>query len=85
MCAFFLCFYFWLHWVFAAAHGLPLVVAGGGYSPIAVHRLLLVMDSCSTARRLEHLGSVVVAHRLICPTAYGIFLDQGLNPCPLHW
>ena len=29
--------------------------------------------------------SVVVAYRLGCPTACGIFLDQGLNPCPLHW
>ena len=24
-------------------------------------------------------------HRLSCPTACGLFLDQGLNPCPLHW
>ena len=24
-------------------------------------------------------------HRLSCPAAYGIFLDQGLNSCPLHW
>ena len=22
---------------------------------------------------------------LSCPTACGIFPDQGLNPCPLHW
>ena len=22
---------------------------------------------------------------LSCPEASGIFLDQGLNPCPLHW
>ena len=29
--------------------------------------------------------SVVVAHRLSCPTAHGIFLDQGWNPCPLNW
>ena len=25
------------------------------------------------------------AHGLICSTACGIFLDQGSNPCPLHW
>ena len=31
------------------------------------------------------LGSVVVAHGLSCPSACGIFPDQGLNPCPLHW
>ena len=30
-------------------------------------------------------GSVVVAHRPSCSAACGIFPDQGLNPCPLHW
>ena len=30
-------------------------------------------------------GSVVVAHGLSCFAACGIFLDQGSNPCPLHW
>ena len=30
-------------------------------------------------------GSVVVAHGLSCSTACGIFPDQGLNRCPLHW
>ena len=34
---------------------------------------------------LQHLGSVVVAHGLSCSTACGIFLGQGLNPCPQHW
>ena len=29
--------------------------------------------------------SVVVAHELSCSAACGIFLDQGSNPCPLHW
>ena len=28
----FIYFYFWLHWVFVAAHGLSLVLASGGYS-----------------------------------------------------
>ena len=31
------------------------------------------------------MGSVVVAHELSCSAACGIFPDQGLNPCPLHW
>ena len=31
------------------------------------------------------LGSVVMAHRLSCSEARGIFLDWGSNPCPLHW
>ena len=30
-------------------------------------------------------GSVVVVHGLSCSVACGIFLDQGSNPCPLHW
>ena len=30
-------------------------------------------------------ASVVVAQRLSCPEACGIFLDQGSSPCPLHW
>ena len=29
--------------------------------------------------------SLVVAHGLDCPSACGIFLDQGWNPCPLPW
>ena len=28
---------------------------------------------------------LVVLHGFSCPTACGIFLDQGLNLCPLHW
>ena len=31
------------------------------------------------------MDSVVVAHRLSCSAAGGIFLDQGSNPCLLHW
>ena len=31
------------------------------------------------------MGSVAVAHRLSCSAAYGIFPEQGWNPCPLHW
>ena len=30
-------------------------------------------------------ASVVAAHGLSCSVACRIFLDQGLNPCPLHW
>ena len=30
-------------------------------------------------------ASVVVAHRLSCSAACGIFLDQSSNLCPLHW
>ena len=30
-------------------------------------------------------GFSSVVHGLSCPTACGIFPDQGSNPCPLHW
>ena len=30
-------------------------------------------------------SSVAVAHGPSCSVACGIFPDQGLNPCPLHW
>ena len=36
-------------------------------------------------RRLQSARSVVVAHRLSCSAACGVFPDQGLNLCPLHW
>ena len=32
-----------------------------------------------------HTGSMVVVHRLSCPTTCGNFLDQGSNPCLLDW
>jgi len=31
------------------------------------------------------LALAVVAQGLSCPTASGIFPDQGSKPCPLHW
>ena len=30
-------------------------------------------------------GSAVMVRELSCSMACGIFLDQGLNPCLLHW
>ena len=30
-------------------------------------------------------ASVAAAHKLSCSMTCGIFLDQGLNPCLLHW
>ena len=43
--------YFWLHWVFVAAHRLSVVVASRGFS-------------CCGARALGAQASVVVARRL---------------------
>ena len=50
---------------------LLLVVTNGGYSPVAVGRLLIVVASR-------------VVFGLSCP-AGGIFPDQGWNLCPLYW
>ena len=41
------------------------------------------MGSAVVASGLWGTVSVVVGHRLNHPTASGIFLDQGLNPCPV--
>ena len=78
--------YFWLHWVFIAAQWLSLVASSGGYSLVVLCRLLTVVASLVAKHRLQGMqASVVVAHGLSCPTASGIFLDQGSNLCPLHW
>ena len=65
--------YFCLCWVFVAVPGLSLVVARKGYSLVVILGLLIV------------LGSVFAACGLSCPMACRRFLDQGLNPCLLHW
>ena len=81
----FIFIYLWLRWVFVAACGLSLVAVSGGYSSLwCVHfslRWLLLLWSMGSRRA----GSVAAAHGLSCSAACGIFLDQGSNPCPLHW
>ena len=61
-----------MHRVFVAACGLSLVMASGGYI-FTAEASLVVADF------------LVVVHRLSCSVACGIFLEQGLNLCPLHW
>ena len=68
--------YFWLPWVFVAAHGLPLVVVSGGYCLLQCPGFLLWW-----LLLLQSTGSRACG--LSCSLACGIFLDQGLNPCPL--
>ena len=64
--------------------GLSLVAESRGYSLFAVFRLPIAVASLVAKHELYGAWvSVVVAHTLSCPTARGIFLDQGLNPCPL--
>ena len=89
--------YFWQHWVFVAVQGLFLVEASGSHSLVALHRLLmwwflLLQSTGSRARGVSSCGSWILehssilgAHRLSCSTACGIFLEQGSNPCSLHW
>jgi len=43
------------------------------------------VGSAVVAPRLQSTGSIAVVHGLSCSEASWIFLDQGLNPCPLHW
>ena len=75
----YVCMYlFWLHWSFAAARGLSLVVTSGGCSSCDVWASHCRGSSCCTAWAPGCTGFSG------CP-ACGIFLDQGSNLCPLHW
>ena len=93
----FIYLFIWLLGVFLATHGLSLVVASGGYSWLRYMDFSQQWLSCFWAQTLgpkasvfaphglESSGSVAVTHGLSCSTAWGIFLDQGSNPCLLHW
>ena len=69
--------YFWLYWVIVAVLRLSLVVFGG---------LLLAGAPLVAGYKfsVQGPGSVIVVSRLSCPMAYGLFQDQGSNPCPLY-
>ena len=56
-----------------------------GYSCCSARASLYGGFSCCGAQALAHSASVVVAYGLSCSAACGIFLDQGLNLCLLHW
>ena len=80
---------FWLHWDFVVAHGLSLVAESRSYSLAVVHGLFIVLPPLVVKCGLWDLwaprtGPGVVVHKLSCPAVYGIFLDHGLNHCPLH-
>ena len=77
--------YFWLCWVFVSVWGLSLVAASGGHSLSRCAGLSLSPPLLLWSTGSRRAGSVVVAHRPSCSAACGIFPDQGLNPCPLHW
>ena len=71
----------WLRGVSAAVCRLPLARRVRA-TLLPAHGLLGVAASPVAERRL--LGRVVVPG-LSSASACGIFLDQGLNPCPLQW
>ena len=43
------------------------------------------MGLVAVASRLQSTGLIVVAHRLSGSVVCGIFQDQGLDWCLLHW
>ena len=57
-------FYFWLHWVFVAARGLPLVAVSGGYSLLQCAGFSLWWLLLLGAWALGAWASVVVARVL---------------------
>ena len=74
--------------LFIVVHGLLIAVASLVVEhSFQAHRLLQLrhVGSVVVARRLQSAGSVVLVNGLSCCKACGIFPDQGLNPCPLHW
>ena len=78
--------YFWLcGWVFVSVRGLSPVAVSGGLSSSRCAGLSLSWPLPLRSTSSRRASSVVVAHRLSCSAACGIFPDQGLNPCPLHW
>ena len=67
-------------------HGLSFVAETQGSSLLLELRLLNAVASLVLECGLEGVwASVAVVHGLGCSTARGILLDQGSNPCPLHW
>ena len=77
--------YLWLCWVFVSVRGLSLVAASGGHSSSWCTGLSLSRPLLLRITGTRRAGSVIVAHGPSCSVARGIFPDQGLNPCPLHW
>ena len=60
-------------------------MASGGHSSSRCAGLSLFRPLLLRSTGSRRTGSVIVAHRPSRSAAYGIFPDQGPNPCPLHW
>ena len=68
-----------------SVQGLSLVAASGGHSSLRCAGLSLSRPLPLRSTGSRRAGSVIVAHGPSCSAACGIFPDQGLNPCALHW
>ena len=77
--------YLWQCWVFVSVRGLSPAAANGGHSSSRCVDLSLSLPLLLRSTGSRRAGSAVVAHGPSCSAACGIFLDQGSNPCPLHW
>ena len=65
--------------------GFSLDARSGGYSSLlCMGSTVCGLNSCGS-QAIGHRLNGCGAHRLSCSLAYGIFPDQGLNPCLLHW
>ena len=85
-----------LHW----CTGFFLVATSRGYSPVVAWGFLIVVASHCRGQALRGVGfsscsfqalehrwydNIVMVHGLNCSMARGIFPDQELNSCLLHW
>ena len=68
-----------LHWGFLQLQQVGLLSNCRAWASLRWLLLLLSMDS-----RREGLSSCCFVG-LCCSVSCGIFMDQGLNLCPLHW
>ena len=66
------------HWLSLAAASGATLCSGPRASPYSGF-------SCFRAQALGTQALVIVLHGLSCSKVCGIFLDQGLNLCPLLW
>ena len=80
---FFLCFHFTSYLFLFGGSGALLLLVGFLYLQCVGFSLqwLLLLQSMGS----RCMSSGVVVHRLGRSRACGLFLEQGLNLCPLHW
>ena len=70
-----------LHGLFSSCNEQGLLFSYSAQASRLLWWLLLLRRMGSRAGQ----ASVVIAHGPSCSVICGIFLDQGSNPCPLHW